>query len=108
MIEPPLPQHVIRMRIKAAVGRGCGLHQNDMARFFDMSRSWVRGVGEGMHPMTPEWQRRFSALLLAWDRGEWHRAGDGSLVRVLPPSEAQPVRATIDLSGAAPRVNWRP
>ena len=108
MNDAPLPQHVIRMRIKSAVGRGCGLHQKDMARFFEMSWSWVRAVGEGIHPMTPEWQIRFSALLLAWDRGEYQRAADGSLVRVAPPSEAQQPRATIDLSGAAPRVNWRP
>lgn len=102
-----LPQRVIRMRLVAAVGRGCGLHQKDIARHFEMSRSWVQDLAAGRKPMTPEWQHRLSALLLAWDRGEYVLAGDGSLQRARPPSEALQPRATIDLSGAAPRVNWR-
>lgn len=113
-----MPQHVVLMRLRAAAkARGrpsrssaaiqaSGLSHTDIAKFFDVSISHVRNVACGKLPLTPKWQYQLSALFLAWDRGEYARRADGTLERITPPSEAKQPRATIDVSGAVPRVNW--
>lgn len=119
----PLSQSVLRMRINATVGvkgrqsreklqrLAAELRHTDIARFLQVSPSLILQVGRGDRPMSEDLQHKLTALFLAWDREELRKAptpgGGYELVRVrLPASVKPPARATIDVSGGAPRINW--
>ena len=115
-----LSKHTLLLRLGALAARRGSRGKNfdyttlllvdDVARHLGLDRTTLAAVGRKKREMEEGLQVQLSNFFLLWDRGVFAKVaveGGYAIKRVPPAAGAQePPRATIDLTGLAPRINW--
>ena len=118
-MAPPviMAKAALQQRLLATVRRGghqspadTRLHLRDVSAFIGVKRPVLSAVAHKKQELDDALQVQLSSFFMLWESGRIVKEVVGQsceLRRIVPPpGETEPPRATIDVHGMFPRINW--